>query len=152
MRTIAVAMLLLAVSGCGSMPAPPTRESPQERFWADQAMVMLNGIDDALPRIQVAGVGPRTLTDSSLLYSALLGYTYVQTCGEQLAHLGQPSGRELEASTRMHRACAHLRHAAKLFTRAVNLKRSSLLVAAASEALGTIPLLRAARAALTPIA
>lgn len=152
MRTIAVVLLLVVGSGCGSTPAPPSRASPQERFWAGQALVLLDGIDEALPRITAAGVGPRTLTNSSLLYSALLGYTYIQTCGEQLAHLGQPSDRELAASNRLHRACAHLRHATTLFSRAVKLRRPALLVAAASEALGTVPLLRAARAALTPIA
>ena len=83
------------------------------------------------------------------LYEALLGYTYVDSCGEQLAHLGQPSPRELDASTRLHEACAHLRHASALFTRAVTLERSSLLVSAASEALGTAPLLRRARSSLT---
>jgi hypothetical protein len=38
-----------------------------------------------------------------------------------------------------------------LFTRAVKIKRSSLLVAAASEALATAPLLRKARASLTEL-
>ena len=152
MRRLALALTVLLLSGCGSIPAPPPAASPQERFWADQALVLLDGLDDALGRITAAGVGPRTLTNSSLLYSALLGYTYIDSCGAQLAHLGQPSDRELPASTRLHRACTHLRHATVLFRRAVALKRAAPLVAGASEALGTIPLLRQARATLAPIA
>ena len=106
---------------------------------------------DIVPRIRDAGVGPDTLRNGSYLYDALLGYTYIDSCGAQLAHLGQPSSRELDASTWLHEACAHLHHASVLFTRAVKIKRSSLLVAAASEALATAPLLRKARASLTEL-
>jgi hypothetical protein len=151
MRRLALALLLLALLGCGSTPAPAGSGSPMERLWADQALGLLDGLDEALPRIETAGVGPATLTDSSHLYVALLGYTYVDSCGEQLGNLGQPSPRGLEASTCLHEACTHLRHAATLFTRAVKLKRTSLLVAAASEALATRPLLRRARAVLAGI-
>jgi len=151
MRRLALVLVLLVLPGCGSAPAPPGAGSPFERFWADQALVLLDGLDEALSRITNAGVGPLTLHDGSHLYEALLGYTYVDTCGEQLAHLGQPSPRELDASTRLHEACAHLRHASALFTRAVELDRSSLLVAAASEALATAPLLRKARASLSQL-
>ena len=151
MRRLALVLVLLLLPGCGSTPAPPGAGSPFERFWADQALLLLDGLDEALSRITNAGVGPLTLHDGSHLYEALLGYTYVDTCGEQLAHLGQPSPRELDASTRLHEACAHLRHASALFTRAVELDRSSLLVAAASEALATAPLLRKARASLSQL-
>jgi hypothetical protein len=141
--------VLLVLPGCGSTPAPPGAGSPFERFWADQALVLLDGLDEALSRITNAGVGPLTLRDPSHLYEALLGYTYVDSCGDQLGHLGQPSPRELDASKRLHEACAHLRHASALFTRAVRLERPSLLVTAASEALGTASLLRQARSSLT---
>ncbi len=149
MRRLAVVLVLLVLPGCGSTPAPPGASSPGERFWADQALVLLDGLDDALPRISNAGVGRDTLRNGSYLYEALLGYTYVDSCGEQLGNLGQPSPRELDASTRLHEACAHLRHAAALFTRAVKLDRPSLLVVAAGEALGTASLLRQARGSLT---
>lgn len=152
MRRLALVLALLALSGCGSTLAPPKRESPEERFWAKQAIVMLDGLDDALRRITAAGVGPSTLTNDSLLYSALLGYTYIDNCRDQLDHLGRPSARELEARNDLYRACLHFHHAATLFTRAVKLNRSSPLVAAASEALGMTPLLRSARALLEPIA
>jgi hypothetical protein len=151
MRRLGLVLVLLVLSGCASTPAPPSPGGPGERLWADQALGLLDGLDEALPRIATAGVGPATLSDSSHLYVALLGYTYVDSCGEQLGHLGQPSDRELEASTRLHEACAHLRHASTLFTRAVKLKQTRLLVAAASEALGTAPLLRRARALLMRI-
>ena len=81
----------------------------------------------------------------------MLGYTYVDSCGDQLAHLGPPSPREREASALLHKACAHLHHASTLFTRAVQLNRASLLVAAAGEALGVAPLLQRARTLLAPI-
>jgi len=151
MRRLAVVPLLLLLAGCGSTPAPPDAGSPSERFWATQALTLLDGLDEALPRIRDAGVGPDTLRNGSYLYDALLGYTYIDSCGAQLAHLGQPSSRELDASTWLHEACAHLHHASALFTRAVQIKRSSLLVAAASEALATAPLLRKARASLTEL-
>jgi hypothetical protein len=151
MRRLALVLVLLVLPGCGSTPAPPGAGSPFERFWADQALVLLDGLDDALSRITNAGVGPLTLHDGSHLYEALLGYSYVDSCGEQLGHLGQPSPRELDASRRLHEACAHLHHASALFTRAVELDRASLLVAAASEALATAPLLRKARASLTQL-
>jgi hypothetical protein len=149
MRRLALVLVLLVLPGCGSTPAPPGAGSPFERFWADQALVLLDGLDEALSRITNAGVGPLTLRDPSHLYEALLGYTYVDSCGDQLGHLGQPSPRELDASKRLHEACAHLRHASALFTRAVRLERPSLLVTAASEALGTASLLRQARSSLT---
>jgi hypothetical protein len=149
MRRLAIVLVVLVLPGCGSAPTEPGAGSAGERFWADQALVLLDGLDDALPRISNAGVGPDTLRNGSFLYDALLGYTYVDSCGEQLGNLGQPSPRELDASTRLHEACGHLRHAAALFTRAVELDRPSLLVAAAGEALATAPLLRQARSSLT---
>ena len=152
MLRLALVLVLLVLPGCGSTPTPPGADSPLERFWADQALILLDGLDEALSRITNAGVGPLTLHDGSHLYEALLGYTYIDSCGEQLGHLGQPSPRELDASTRLHEACAHLRHASALFTRAVKLERPSLLVTAASEALETASLLRQARNSLMRLA
>ncbi len=149
MRRLAIVLVVLVLPGCGSAPTEPGAGSAGERLWADQAMVLLDGLDDALPRISNAGVGPDTLRNGSFLYDALLGYTYVDSCGEQLGNLGQPSPRELDASTLLHEACTHLRHAAALFARAVELDRSALLVAAAGEALGTAPQLSRARSSLT---
>jgi hypothetical protein len=151
MRRLVAVLGVLLLAGCSSTGGPPGAGSAGERFWADQALVLLDGLDNALPRIGNAGVGPDTLRSGSLLYGALLGYTYVDSCGAQLGNLGRPSPRELDASTRLHEACAHLRHASALFTRAVELRRSSLLAAAAGEALATAPLLRRARTSLTPL-
>jgi hypothetical protein len=152
MRRTVLVLLLLALAGCGSAPTPPpVSGSPREREWAAEARNLLSGLDGALPRIANAGVGPTTLTDTSHLYSAVLGYTYVDSCGDQLDHLGAPSRREEKASTLLHEACAHLHHASTLFTRAVQENRASLLVAAAGEALGVAPLLQRVRAELKPI-
>jgi hypothetical protein len=152
MRRLVLALLLLALTGCGSAPAPPpVAGSAREREWAAEARNLLAGLDDALPRIADAGVGPGTLTDTSHLYAAVLGYTYVDSCGDQLSHLGPPSHREREASALLHKACGHLHHASTLFTRAVKLNRASLLVAAAGEALGVAPLLQRVRTLLAPI-
>jgi hypothetical protein len=139
------------LAGCGSVPAPPGAGSGEEKLWAGEALQLLDSLDQALPQIEVAGIGHLTLTDTSHLYAALLGYTAVDDCGQQLAALGQPSERERVASARLHQACAHLRHASALFTRAFKTKQASLLVTAASEALSTKPLLDRARALLTPL-
>jgi len=149
MRRLACVLVLLALTGCGSRPLPPTAGSPAEREWASAALQLLDGLDAALPRISRAGVGPRTLKVTSLLYEALLGYTYVDSCGQLLGQLGEPSVRERTARDRLHEACIHLHHASQLFTRAVRLDRSQLLVDAASEALSTGPLLRQARTLLS---
>lgn len=152
MRTVALALVVLVLAGCGSSAVrPPANGSGLEQLWADQARALLDGLDEALPRIANGGVGARTLSDESYLYDALLGYTYVDSCGDQLAHLGQPSPRELDASSLLHEACAHLRHASALFSRAVKEKRPALLEPAAAEALATQPQLRRARALLAPI-
>ena len=152
MRRLALVLPLLLLAGCGSSPAkPPAAGSPREREWAAEARNLLSGLDDALPRIADAGVGRGALTDTSHLYSAVLGYTYVDSCGDQLDHLGAPSRREREASALLHKACAQLHHASGLFTRAVELSRASLLVKAADEALGVAPLLQRVRTLLAPI-
>ncbi|HKP19297.1 MAG TPA: hypothetical protein VJT84_12515 [Gaiellaceae bacterium] len=151
MRKLAPLLLVLVVAGCGSRTVTPTAASAAERKWAADALQILTGLDAALPRITRAGVGPATLKETPLLYEALLGYTYVDSCRELVGQLGEPSPRERVALDLFRRACSHLHHAATLFTRAVQLDDSRLLVAAASEALGTAPLLRRARALLTGI-
>jgi len=151
MRQAALALILLALAGCGSTPSPPPNGSGLEQLWAAQARALLDGLDEALPRIAIGGGGRITLTNESYLYDALLGYTYVDSCGEQLAHLGQPSPRELAVSSLLHEACAHLRHASAQFSRAVKEKRAALLEPAAAEALATGPQLRRARALLAAI-
>ena len=52
MRRIALVLVLLVLPGCGSTPAPPGAGSPFERLWADQALALLDGLDEALPRTQ----------------------------------------------------------------------------------------------------
>jgi hypothetical protein len=145
MRQAALALILLALAGCGSTPSPPPNGSGLEQLWAAQARALLDGLDEALPRIAVGSAGPVTLSNNSYLYDALLGYTYVDSCGEQLSHLGQPSPRELEVSSLLHQACAHLRHASAQFSRAVKEHRAELLGPAAAEALAQRPRLHHAR-------
>jgi hypothetical protein len=106
MRRLApVLIAALALVSCGGTAAAPEAGSPQERFWADQALDFLDGLDQALTRIGDAGVGRSALRDGPYLYSALLGYTYVAGCGEVLSRLGQPSRRQREARRQIYDAC-----------------------------------------------
>ena len=75
----------------------------------------------------------------------------MDSCGDQIEHMGLPSARELKAHDLLDEACRRLRHAAKLFTQAVQEGRASTLRRAAREALGTKPLLERARAELRAV-
>ncbi len=144
MRPVAFALVVIVLSGCGS-GSPPPAGNVSEREWASGASQILAGLDEALARVADAGVGRVTLENTSTLYEALLGYTYLGGCTELLTQLGEPTPRLGQARARLREACDHLGHASNVFTRAVQLGSARLLVAAAREALGTAPLLRRAR-------
>jgi hypothetical protein len=150
MRPLALALVVLVLSGCGSGAGSPVSESKSEREWTSGAALLLDGLDDALTRVANAGVGRLTLKNTSTLYEALLGYTFLGGCGEVLTKLGEPAPRQYELRDRLRDACSRLEHASNVFTRAVRLDSATLLVTAAREALGTVPLLTRARELLSP--
>jgi uncharacterized protein YceK len=145
MRPLALGLVVLVLSGCGSGGSPHVSASQRERDWTIGAALLLDQLDEALTRVSRAGVGRVTLDNASTLYEALLGYTFLGGCGKVLANLGPPPPSHAELRNLLRRGCVRLEHASSLFTRAVQRESSPLLVAAASEALGTATLLRRAR-------
>jgi hypothetical protein len=145
MRPLAFALVVLVLSGCGSGGASPASKAEREQEWATGAALLLDGLDEALTRVANAGVSRLTLENTSTLYEALLGYTFIGGCGEVLAKLGEPAPRQDDLRDQLRRACAHLEHASNVFTRAVQRKSATLLAAAAREALGTASVLQRAR-------
>jgi hypothetical protein len=145
MRLLALALVVLVLSGCGSGGGPPVSEPQRAREWGSGALLLLDQLDEALLRVSRAGVGRVTLDNTSALYEALLGYTFIDGCGKVLTNLGPPPLELAQAHNLLRRACARLAHASKLFTVAVQRESSPVLVSAASEALGTATLLRQAR-------
>ncbi len=146
MRSLALTLVVLVLSGCGSESRSRASEVKNAREWSTGASLLLDGVDEALTRVAHAGVGRLTFENTSALYEALLGYTFLGGCGEVLANLGEPAPEQVELRTRLRSACNRLERASKLFTQAVQGNDASLLVAAAREALGTATSLRRARA------
>ena len=145
MRLLALTLMALVLSGCGSESHSRGSEVKNEREWSTGASLLLDGVDEALTRVAHAGVGRLTLENTSALYEALLGYTFLGGCGEVLANLGEPAPKQVELRTRLRSVCNRLEHASKVFTRAVRHNSATLLLAAAREALGTATLLNRAR-------
>jgi hypothetical protein len=146
---IALVAVVLALSGCGGTAAQKSAPSSVgERDWVKGALLLVEGVDEALGSITNAGVGEATLESTSALYQALLGYTYLGGCGEVLGNLGEPPRRLRPVRDELATACRRLEHASSVFTRAVEQKNAALLAAAAREALGTKGLVDHARAGL----
>lgn len=146
---IALVVVVLTLSGCGGTAAEKTAPpGVGERDWVKGALLLVEGIDEALRSITNAGVGAATLESTSALYEALLGYTYLGGCGEVLGNLGEPPPRLRPVRDDLASACPRLEHASSVFTRAVEEKNASLLAAAAREALGARGVIERARAGL----
>jgi hypothetical protein len=150
MRPLVVALVALLLSGCGSTGGSRASAVEREREWGSGAAQLLAGLDEALTRVADAGVGAFTLENTSALYEALLGYTYLGGCSRLLIQLGEPAPRQTVLRSVLRKACVHLVHASNVFTRAVRLERPALLVDAAREALGTASMLRRAHELLPP--
>ena len=138
----------------GARAAAGRRQPAESASGPAEARNLLNGLDDALPRIADAGVGPGTLTDTSHLYSALLGYTYVDSCGEPARAprpaLAAASARQARCSTRRAPTSTTPRRSSR---RAVGLEpRVTARRSGRARRSAPIPLLRQARATLAPIA
>ena len=150
-RPLALALVVLLLSGCGSRGGGRGPEQVAERDWTSGASLLLDGLDDALTRVTNAGVGRLTLRNTSTLYEALLGYTFLGDCEEVLTKLGEPTRRQREVRDELRDACGRLEHASTVFTRAVELDSPRLLASAAREALGTAAQLDRARELLQPL-
>jgi hypothetical protein len=148
MKLLAVTLALVAVSGCGFRTGGTAPVRVTDREWAGSATMLLDGIDEALTRIADAGFGRATLHGTSRLYAALLGYTYLGSCGEMLANMGEPMPRLADVRDQIHASCNRLEHASTLFTRAVQRESPSLLAEAGRETLGTASQLQRTHALL----
>jgi hypothetical protein len=144
----ALAAVVLALAGCGGSAVQSSAPAESEHVWVKGALLLIEGLDEALASITNAGVGEATLTSTSALYEALLGYTYLGGCGEVLTNLGEPTPRLRPVRDDLALACRRVEHASTVFTRAVQEQDAKLLAAAAREALGTKGLIERARAAL----
>jgi hypothetical protein len=146
----ALAAVVLALTGCGGSAVQSSAPAAGERVWVKGALLLIQGLDESLASITNAGVGAATLTSTSALYQALLGYTYLGGCREVLTNLGEPTPRLRPVRNDLARACRRVEHASTVFTRAVQETNAKLLAAAAREALGTKGLIERARAGLRP--
>ena len=152
LRRCGLLLAVLAVAaGCGAAHAPATKPRPAADEWVANArgvVRQLRGdvIDVAgFDRLPAARAG---LADDSQLYGLLVAYTDFGGC----RHMAAAAGVEPPGLTRvvelLARACAHLRRAERLFTRAVAHREPRLLVGATRAAVAAVPELDAADLAL----
>jgi hypothetical protein len=88
------------------------------------------------------------LADDSQLYGLLVSFSDVAGCRHMVASLGLRPARFVVADRLLARACAPLRRAAALFTKATTRSNPQALVAAVREAGVALALLDRARLAL----
>ena len=144
-ETAAVVAVAVLAAGCGAHAEAPTVQSNRE--W----VANVHGVLDQLRGDVVAVSGFDTLAtarqglrDDSQLYGLLVAYTDFGGCLHMAAAVGvEPPGRTRVVRL-LHRACAHLRRADSLFTRAVAHTAPRLLVGATREAVAAVPALDAA--------
>ena len=145
LRKTVVAFAALALTGCGSQAAgPPDREWTANARGVVQQLrqdvVAVAGLD----RVRVARTA---LHDDSQLYGLLVAYTDFGGCSHMVAALGAEPERFRDAGRQLGRACADLRAADRLFTRAESRSDPRLLVRATAFAVRSLsPLDRAALA------
>jgi hypothetical protein len=132
LRKTVVALLVLALAGCGSRAG-----SPPDREWRSNA----RGVAQQLRQDVVAIAGldrepaaRRALHDDSQLYGLLISYTDFGGCAHMVAALGAEPPRFEKARRQLALACRRLRTADALFTRAVAHDDARLLVRAANAA------------------
>ena len=140
-----VALAGLALTGCGSQAA-----APPDREWTSNARGVVQQLHQdvvavaGLDRVRVARAA---LRDDSQLYGLLVAYTDFGGCSHMVAALGVEPERFRNAHRQLARACADLRAADGLFTRAVARNDPRLLVRATRLAVRSLsPLDRAALA------
>jgi hypothetical protein len=129
------ALCLVAPVACGGTATSHGSAASDEQGWADSVHFAVRGFDQAVGQVVDAGSGKRTLTDTSLLYEALLGYTYLGGCGETIVNLGPAPNRFVLSERLLQDACSHFARAGEHFTGAVEGGRTDLLGHAVAEAL-----------------
>jgi hypothetical protein len=150
-RSIAVLLATAALaSGCGEHRPTARAESASDEWVANARGIVkqLRGDVIAVAGFDRLGAARAGLADDSQLYGLLVAYTDFGGCLHMTAAVGvQPAGKERVVRL-LHRACAHLRRADSLFTRAVARSAPRLLVGATREAVAAVPALDAADLAL----
>jgi hypothetical protein len=136
--------LLLAACGGGNQ-----RRTPAE--WqanADGVVKQLRGDVVEISAVDSVPAARRALRDDSQLYAILIVFSDVGGCNHMVAALGTAPPARVKAVPQFAAACTHLGRASKLFTRAVARTSPAVLVAAAHEALASLPPLDRAALAL----
>ena len=150
---VLAALAALAATGCGASssprPQPIAAHSPAEQIWIQNAQRF---IADVQANVQLSTAGGanlatarRALTSESDLYTILVAYTNFDGCVNGLESVGTPSHRLAHIVLGLTAACRRLTRASSLFHRAVTRDEARALLAATRLALGTEPLLVAAK-------
>jgi hypothetical protein len=111
----ALALVALICAACGATTSP--REDREWTANAGGAVIQLR--EDVL--VAVGLDAEQAVRDESSLYSALVVFTDFGGCSHMIGALGSVPRRLVQADAQLRLACARLRHAAVLFTRAVKL-------------------------------
>jgi hypothetical protein len=142
--------LLLAIAallaGCGGHAPIVRQESAGDEWMANARGVVEQLRGDVIAvagydRVAAARAG---LDDDSQLYGLLVSYTDFGGCLHMAAAVGAAPPGRARVVRLLRRACAHLRRADALFTRAVARSEPPLLVRATREAVAAVPVLDAA--------
>lgn len=142
LRKTVVAVVFLALTGCGSRASPPA-----DREWRANARGVaqqLQGDVVAIAGLDRVIAARRALHDDSQLYGLLISYTDFGGCAHMVAALGAEPRRLEPARRQLALACARLRVAETFFTHAVARNDPQLLVRATDAAQRSLaPLQRA---------
>jgi hypothetical protein len=145
-ETAAVVSVAVLAAGCGASPREPTAQQSNREWVANVRGVVdqLRGDIVAVSGFDRVAAARQGLRDESQLYGLLVAYTDFGGCLHMAAAVGvEPPGRTRVVRL-LRRACAHLRRADSLFTRAVARTAPRLLVGATREAIAAVPALDAA--------
>jgi hypothetical protein len=132
---LTVSLLLAACGGSGGRRGAPAEWEAN----ADGVVKQLRGDVVDISAVDSVTAARRALRDDSQLYAILIVFSDVGGCNHMVAALGTAPPARAKAVPQLAAACAHLGQASKLFTRAVARTSPTVLVAAAHEALASLP-------------
>lgn len=141
-----IVLTLLVLAGCGT-----GRHRSVAAEWPSAASIVINQLRGDVLAVAGADRIPTAraaLADDSQLYGLLVSFSDVAGCRHMVASLGLRPARFVVADRLLARACAPLRRAAALFTKATTRSNPQALVAAVREAGVALALLDRARLAL----